>query len=557
MLLNIHIKNMALIDEIDINFSDHLNILTGETGAGKSILIDSIMLALGGKAPKDFVRRDAEYGLVELLFTIDNDEMMEQLKAMDIPDISDGQLILSRKIMGNRSIGKANGDNVTLSKLRDIACLMLDLHAQHENQSLLVESNHLKLLDRYGHEEIEPVKASIRSIYNEYSLIKKELSENNINEEEKKRKLDLISFEKNEINSAALKSGEDEEVEALYDKALHGKNIAESLYSVSSILEGETGAGIDRCMRLLSSVSEYDKELSSMNDTLSTASDLISDLNRGIRGYLDDNTFSEEEFIRLENRLNEINHLKAKYGKTIEDILQYGSNLDAEYDRLINQEEYIDGLKCSLEEKEKQLEKLCTSLSKIRKDKAQELTKQIINALKDLNFMDVRFDMVFERLDDYTGDGFDKAYFIISTNVGEHMKPLSSVASGGELSRIMLAMKSCLAKVDNIPTLIFDEIDVGISGRTAQMVAEKICTIGRNHQVICITHLPQIAAFADHHYLIEKKVTDKKTVTEIVKLNKEQEINELARLMGGAKITETVISSAKEMKELAGKAKVD
>jgi DNA repair protein RecN (Recombination protein N) len=294
-----------------------------------------------------------------------------------------------------------------------------------------------------------------------------------------------------------------------------------------------------------------------MNDTLSTASDLISDLNRGIRGYLDDNTFSEEEYMRLENRLNEINHLKAKYGKTIEDILQYGSNLDAEYDRLINQEEYIDGLKCSLKEKEKQLEKLCTSLSKIRKDKAQELTKQIINALKDLNFMDVRFDMVFERLDDYTGDGFDKAYFIISTNVGEDMKPLSSVASGGELSRIMLAMKSCLAKVDNIPTLIFDEIDVGISGRTAQMVAEKICTIGRNHQVICITHLPQIAAFADHHYLIEKKVTDKKTVTEIVKLNKEQEINELARLMGGAKITETVISSAKEMKELAGKAKVD
>lgn len=556
MLLNIHIKNMALIDDIDINFSDNLNILTGETGAGKSILIDSVMLALGTKAPKDFVRKDAEYGLVELLFSIDQDDIMNQLVELDIPDIEDGQLILSRKIIGNRSISKVNGENVTLSKLKNIAGVLLDLHAQHENQSLLIESNHIKLLDRYGQSEIFPIKEEINSVYKEYLLIKKELSDYTIDEEEKKRKLDLIIFEKNEIENARLKLGEDIEIEELYEKALHGKKIAESLNAVMGLIDGEVGTSVDRSIRELSSVSEYDNAIASMSETLSTVSDLLSDTYRNIRDYLDDNTFSEEDFRNIEDRLNEINHLKSKYGRTIEDVLAYGQNLEEEYDRLEHQEHYIEELTQKLDICTGKLEELCKRLSDIRKEKAGILRDNIISALKDLNFLDVRFDMVFERLDDYTQDGFDRAYFIISTNVGEEMKPLSSVASGGELSRIMLAIKSCLADVDNIPTLVFDEIDVGISGRTAQMVAMKIGTISRKHQVICITHLPQIAAMADHHYLIEKRVVDGKTVTEIEKLNSDQEINELARLTGGAKITETVISSAKEMKELAAKAKV-
>lgn len=557
MLLNIHIKNMALIDEIDVNFSENLNILTGETGAGKSILIDSVMLALGGKAPKDFVRADAEYGLVELLFAVDNEDIISALKEMDIPDVEEGQLILSRRIIGSRSVSKVNGETVTISKLRDIAALILDLHAQHENQSLLNESNHLKLLDRYGHDDIFPIKEEIKKSYNEYSRIKKELSEYNMNDEEKQRKLDLLTFERNEIENARLKPSEDEEVEAAYEKALHGKNIAESLYSVEGLIEGDVGAAIDRAIRELMSVSEYDVALSDMADTLSTASDIISDTCRNARDYLDENTFSEEEFVTLENRLNEINHLKAKYGKTIEDILDYAKGIDEEYDRISNQEQHIEKLKADISEAEKKLKELSDKLSDIRKEKAEALKVQIIDALRDLNFLDVRFDMVFEKLSDYTENGTDKAYYMISTNVGEDMKPLSMVASGGELSRIMLAMKSVLADVDRIPTMVFDEIDVGISGRTAQMVAEKICTIGRKHQVICITHLPQIAAMADHHYLIEKKVVDGKTVTNIGRLNSEEQINELARLIGGAKITDTVIQSAREMKELAGKAKVN
>lgn len=556
MLLNIHIKNMALIDEIDINFSDNLNILTGETGAGKSILIDSVMLALGGKTPKDFVRKDAEYGLVELLFSIEREDIKNLLVQMDIPDIEEGQLILSRKIMGNRSIVKVNGESVTLSKLKSIAAILLDLHAQHENQSLLVESNHLKLLDEYGQSEISPIKEEISSEYKNYLLIKNELDDYTIDEEEKKRKIDLIIFEKNEIENARLKPGEDTEIEELYEKALHGKKISESLSYVLGLIDGEVSDSVDRSIRELGSVSEYDSAIASMGDTLSTVSDLLSDTYRNIRDYLCDNTFSEEEFHNIENRLNEINHLKAKYGKTIEEVLNYGEKLEEEYDKLVNREHYIEELRAKLDVSVGKLDKLCESLSNLRKEKSKILTDNIVKALNDLNFLDVRFDMVFERLKDFTEDGYDRAYFIISTNVGEEMKPLSMVASGGELSRIMLAIKSCLADVDNIPTLVFDEIDVGISGRTAQMVAMKICTISRKHQVICITHLPQIAAMADHHYLIEKKVTDGKTVTGIEKLGSEREIDELARLIGGAKITETVISSAKEMKELASKAKV-
>ena len=556
MLLNIHIKNMALIDEIDINFSDNLNILTGETGAGKSILIDSVMLALGGKTPKDFVRKDAEYGLVELLFSVDQEDIREQLVKMDVPDIEEGQLILSRKIMGNRSIVKVNGESVTLAKLKSIAALLLDLHAQHENQSLLVESNHLKLLDEYGQSEISPIKEEISGEYKNYLLIKNELDDYTIDEEEKKRKIDLIVFEKNEIENARLKPGEDTEIEELYEKALHGKKISESLSYVLGLIDGEVSDSVDRSIRELGSVSEYDSAIASMGDTLSTVSDLLSDTYRNIRDYLGDNTFSEEEFHNIENRLNEINHLKAKYGKTIEEVLNYGEKLEEEYDKLVNQEHYIEELRAKLELSVGKLDKLCEKLSVLRKQKSEILTDNIVKALNDLNFLDVRFDMVFERLKDFTENGYDRAYFIISTNVGEDMKPLSMVASGGELSRIMLAIKSCLADVDNIPTLVFDEIDVGISGRTAQMVAMKICTISRKHQVICITHLPQIAAMADHHYLIEKRVNDEKTITEIEKLGSDREIDELARLIGGAKITETVISSAKEMKELASKAKV-
>ncbi len=557
MLLNLHIKNMALIDEIDINFEDHLNILTGETGAGKSIVIDSIMMALGGKTPKDFVRKDAEYGLVELLFSVEDQEVLKRLQELEVMDIADGELILSRKVIGNRSVSKINGETVTLSKIREIAALLLDLHAQHEHQSLLIPSNHLKLLDRYGHETLEPLKTIVSEIYKEYTTIKTKLIENTMNEEEKRRKLDLMEFERNEIQEASLKIGEDKDLEECYRKVSNNKSITESVSNAYHFIEDSAYDVVDRAVREMTSVSEYDQELSSMTDVLTTISDLMSDFGRSARIYLEENTFSDEEFHQLEERLNKVNHLKAKYGRTIEDVLAYSQKLDEDYEKLLNQEQYLQRLKKQLCEVESQLKEASIRLSKERKQIAKRLSERIKNALVDLNFLDVQFDMVFEQHEKYSADGFDNPYFIISTNVGEEMKPLWQVASGGELSRIMLAMKSCLADADKIETLIFDEIDVGISGRTAQMVAEKIHGIGKHHQVICITHLPQIAAMANHHYLIEKQVNDGKTITGISHLDAESEIMELARLIGGVKITETVMESAKEMKELAVKAKVN
>ena len=557
MLLNLHIKNMALIDEIDINFEDNLNILTGETGAGKSIVIDSIMLALGGKMPKDFVRKDAEYGLVELLFSIEDSEVIKRLQELEVMDITGGELILSRKIIGNRSVSKVNGETVTLTKIREIADLLLDLHAQHEHQSLLIPGNHLKLLDRYGHDTLDSLKEEVCEIYKEYAKIKTELLANTMDEEEKRRKLDLMEFERNEIMEASLRVGEDDELEEQYRKASNSKNITESVSNAYHFAEDSAYEEIDRAVRQMTSVSEYDKELESMTDMLFTVSDLISDFGRSARNYLEENTFSDEDFRLLEERLNTVNHLKAKYGKTIEAVLAYGEQLDKQYEKVLNQEQYLAELRQKLASVEKQLETASEELSQERKRVATELSANIKNALVDLNFLDVQFDMVFEKQENYSASGFDNPYFIISTNIGEEMKPLWQVASGGELSRIMLAMKSCLADADRINTLIFDEIDVGISGRTAQMVAEKIHGIGKNHQVICITHLPQIAAMANHHYLIEKQACDGKTTTSISQLDSESEIMELARLIGGVKITDTVIQSAKEMKELAVKAKVN
>lgn len=557
MLLNLHIKNMALIDEIDINFEDNLNILTGETGAGKSIVIDSIMLALGGKMPKDFVRKDAEYGLVELLFSVEDPEIVKRLQELDVMDIADGELILSRKIIGNRSVSKVNGETVTLAKVREIADLLLDLHAQHEHQSLLVPGNHLKLLDRYGHDTLDVLKEDVCEIYKEYAKIKSELLANTMDEEEKRRKLDLMEFERNEILEASLRVGEDDELEEQYRKASNSKNITESVSSAYHFVEDSAYEEIDRALRQIASVSEYDKELESMADMLATVSDLISDFGRSARAYLEENTFSDEEFKQMEDRLNTVNHLKAKYGKTIEDVLAYGEQLDEQYEKLLNQEQYLSDLRNQLDSVEKRLATASDKLSKERQRVAKTLSANIKDALVDLNFLDVQFDMIFERQEGYSANGYDNPYFIISTNIGEEMKPLWQVASGGELSRIMLAMKSCLADADRIATMIFDEIDVGISGRTAQMVAEKIHGIGKNHQVICITHLPQIAAMANHHYLIEKQVCDGKTITGITHLDSESEIMELARLIGGVKITDTVVQSAKEMKELAVKAKVN
>lgn len=554
MLVHLHVRNLALIEEIEVEFGPGLNILTGETGAGKSILLGSMQLILGSKISKGMIRENADHALVELLFQVGNTKAEEELRRLDIiPE--DGQVLLSRKIMDGRSINKINGEICTVGQMKAAAACLLDIHGQHEHQSLLYPDKQLEILDAYGKEKIQPAKDTVKETYARYQKCQKALKEFDIDEEQRKREIAFLEFEINEIESAHLLAGEDEELEKLYRKLSNGKKIAETLQSVHGLTgyDSRQGAGesIGTALRELSRVTEYDSELESMESALQEIDALVNDFNRELASYMDDLTFDDETFYETEKRLDLINGLKAKYGQSIEKIIDYQNEQQKKLDNYTKFEENFQKAKAELSNVEKELEKVSYVLSEIRKEYSKKLVEKIIEGLKDLNFLDVNFDIRFERKQSFTGNGFDDVEYIISTNPGEILKPLGKIVSGGELSRIMLALKAILADKDQIETLIFDEIDTGISGRTAQKVSEKMAVIGSHHQVLCITHLPQIAAMADTHFEIEKHLRGKETITEIHPLEGEASVRELARLLGGAEITSAVFENAKEMKELA------
>ena len=555
MLQNLHVKNMALIDEVEIELQSGLNILTGETGAGKSIIIDSIGFALGEKADKNLVRNPDEASLVELTFVEENKTILHALSEAQI-EVEDGVIILSRKISNGRTIAKINGESVPASKLKEIASLLIDIHGQHEHQSLLHASKHLNFLDEFAKNEIGTLKDELAKAYTSYRQIQKELEEGSLDQESRARELSLLEYELHEIESANLKTGEDEELETEYRKIGNSKKIIEALQEVSQLM-GERGAAdaVARSVRELMSVSALDEDMGSLCDQISDIEQLISDFGRDLSGYIDALEYDEERVSFVEKRLDELNHLKAKYGTSIDAVIASMQERQQRIDKLLNYAEYEQNLKAEYEKARQDLEGLCQRLSDIRHADGEQFKQQMIAALSDLNFLDVRFDLDFQRLDHFTGDGFESMEFLISTNPGAPLRKLKDIASGGELSRIMLAFYSILASQDEIDTLIFDEIDTGISGRTAQMVSEKMNVIAKNHQVICITHLPQIAAMADAHFFIEKNVIDNSTVTDIHLLDQEESIAELGRMLGGVEVTETVLQSAREMKELAGKKK--
>lgn len=554
MLLHLHVKNLALIEEIEVEFGPGLNILTGETGAGKSILLGSMQLILGSKISRSMIRENAPYALVELLFQIENPKAEEALRALDIiPE--DGQVLLSRKIMDGRSISKINGETCTVGQMKAAASCLLDIHGQHEHQSLLYPDKQLEILDAYGKEKIQPEKEKVRAAYQSYRKCVRTLKDLDINEEERNREMAFLEFEIQEIENAHLTVGEDEELEKLYRKLSNGKRIAETLRTVHEMTgyDGQNGAGemIGSALRELSRVTEYDADLENMESSLQEIDALVNDFNREISSYLDDLTFDDETFFETEQRLDLVNELKAKYGQRIEEIFSYLKKKQEKLENLVKYEEHFEEAKDQLAKAEKKLEKASHDLSEIRKEYSKQLVEQVIDGLQDLNFLDVNFDIDFKRKTSYTDNGFDEVEYVISTNPGETLKPLGKIVSGGELSRIMLALKAILADRDQIETLIFDEIDTGISGRTAQKVSEKMAVIGRHHQVLCITHLPQIAAMADTHFEIEKHLKGTETITEIHPLSGDDCLRELARLLGGAEITQAVLENAKEMKELA------
>ena len=554
MLVHLHVRNLALIEDIEVEFGPGLNILTGETGAGKSILLGSMQLILGGRSAKDMIRTGASSALVELLFQVENPRAEASLRERGV-ETSEGQVLLTRKLMDGRSINKINGETCTVAQMKAAASCLLDIHGQHEHQSLLYQDKQLEILDIYGKEEIFPAKDQVQKSYKEYRDCKRQLDELDIDEEQRNRERAFLEFEINEIESAQLVSGEDEELEKRYRKLNNGRKILETLQGVRDLTGYESGQGagesVGNAVREISRVTEYDTQLDSMASALQEIDGLLNDFNRELASYVDDLNFDDEAFYETEKRLDTINGLKAKYGRTIEDIQEYCLKQKQKLENLDKYEERFHEAEENLKKSREELETVSHKLSVIRQKYSQMLTDKITEGLKDLNFLDVQFQITFRRRKEYTAGGFDDIEYEISTNPGESLKPLGKIVSGGELSRIMLAIKAILADRDQIETLIFDEIDTGISGRTAQKVSEKMAVIGRCHQVLCITHLPQIAAMADTHFEIEKHQKDNETITEIHPLEGDDSVRELARLLGGAEITQAVFDNAKEMKELA------
>mgnify|MGYP000846654379 CR=1 FL=1 len=551
MLLELHVKNLALIETADVELEDGLNILTGETGAGKSIMIGSVNLALGQKASKEMIRNGAEYAYVELVFSVDP-EKEDALRALDVMPDENGTLIISRKIMPSRSLSRINDEAVTAARLKQVTSLLIDIHGQHEHQSLLHASKHLEILDTYAKSRVQQLKIQTASLYAEYISLEKQLSQLDTDNESRRREADFLRFEIEEIENAQLKAGEEECLAACCRKYGNARRIMENLSAAYRAVDTEA---VGNALHQVCEVAEFDPELKAIQDQLYDAEAVLSDAHHAIGEYLEQLDFDEQAYREAQDRLDLIRGLEAKYGAGVEQIEKALEEKKNRLEQLEHFDEYRMQLEQQYQKAEKALEAVSAELSAVRQEEAKKLAEKIRAGLIDLNFLDVRFSMEFRRLSHYTASGFDEAEFVISTNPGEPERSLGQVASGGELSRIMLAIKTVLADSDDIPTLIFDEIDTGISGRTAQRVAEKLAVIARNHQVICITHLPQIASMADCHFEIKKSTDGSSTKTRITRLKEDDVVTELARLLGGAQITDAVIQNAREMKELARQTK--
>lgn len=568
MLVSLHVKDLALIEENEVFWENGLNILTGETGAGKSVIIGSVRLALGAamnsvlgsKGDKDCIRTGAQYALVELVFQTKRNEIFKKMEELELPLEEDGSIFIQRKIMPGRSVCKVNGETVAAKQLKDLASLLIAIHGQHDTQTLLNVKKHSQIVDDFASELIFPLKDKLKEAYRTYTNCKKEFMQASEDEKQQEKELALAQFEVDEISNARLVVGEDEELEERYRKMNNSRKIAEAVSRVSQAIgtENESGAGIgiSFALRELKAVSALDSELADMEEQLIQVEDMLSDLDRNVASYLDSLEFSQEEYLMVEERLNVYNHLKNKYGNTVEEVLAYYEKQSSKLEKMADYEGYLNALQEKMEEAEADVIAYSRQLSGLRIEAAGELGRQMNDALLDLNFANVDFEVAVTSDESIRSEeGFEDIEFMISLNPGEPRKPLTMVASGGELSRIMLALKTIMADKENIETLIFDEIDSGISGRTAWKVSEKMAVLGREHQLICITHLPQIAAMADAHYVIEKTVDESAAITEIRRLDSRDELTEIARLLGSDSITETVLANAKELKEMANQTK--
>ena len=508
MLSNLHVKNLALIEEENIDFEEGLNILSGETGAGKSIILGSINAALGAKTSPDFIRTGAEYGLSELLFNIEDDNVIERIKELGVIDIENGELLISRKITPTRSQIKVNGQNFTAAQTQKLARYLIDVHGQHDNQILMDDANHLTVVDTFCADEIAELREAMEDAYKDMVKAKKALELIDKDKDELQKEIAFLEYEANEIQTADIQPDEDEELEARYHKLNNYQKITNELSYADMLLNSgndNISDMIGTALKSLITASEYDDVLKECCDTLSDAEGLIRDAGHSISSYIE----------------------------------------NSEYDPR-RKKEYEEAC-CKAWD-------IAQKLSSIRQQAAVKLAEQFIASLKNLNFLDVKFRIDFAKETSLSSKGCDNVRFMISTNPGENLKPLSKIASGGELSRIMLAIKTVMSE-DADKTLIFDEIDAGISGKTASKVSNQLARLSLSHQIICITHLPQIAAMADAHYIIEKSVHDNKTYSNIQRVAGDDSLNEIARMLSGETLTDSVLENAKELKIMADKVK--
>ena len=551
-------KNCALVEELRLSIDKNLNILTGETGSGKSIIIDALGLCLGEKYDRSFLRKGTDKGLVEVIFQSDNRHLKYILNENDLDIDDDNLLIITRIIYADgKSVARVNGRAVKISVLKDIAKTLIDIHGQHKTQALFNKDTHLEFLDLFGENKLALPKDDYKDIYYNYIDLKKSLNTLTDNKDDMQiqREIDLLRFQVNEIESANL---DKDEYEALLKQREVYRN-SEKIYnnlnsSYQQLYEGSINAVdlIGNTVRELDSISQYDEILKGYNNNIERIMYELQDISRDIRNYKENIEFSPYELEQIEARIDEINNLRRKYGNTIDEIFEYHKNITSRLDEILNRDEKIEKIKFEISKIEKILLEKANNLTNARKEVAKELEKILLEELKSLNMKNILFKVNFEETT-FNIDGKDDVEFMISFNLGEDIKPICKVASGGEMSRFMLAFKTILADIDKIDTLVFDEIDTGISGIAAQIVGEKLNNIGKKKQIICITHLPQIAANADAHYCIEKSTSNNRTFTTIKKLNHNQKRDEIARLIAGSNITEKTIEHAEEIIDLAKK----
>lgn len=534
MIRYLSIKNFATIENTEIEFNDGLNIITGETGAGKSIVIEAVSLALGSRADTTFIRSGADKAVIQM-----------------IAEHKGSEYLITRQISSSgKNICRINDEVVTLGHLSMVCKKLADIHGQYDHQSLLNPEYHIKLLDLYHKDKILPAKETVKKLYENYSMLKVQLRNITLKSEKNKREQDFMQFELDELKDASLRPGEDEELEEKISLLQNSEKIYENLagaYQMSSEDEYSVISALKKISDMVTETAPYSSELEELSERLNELYYDFEDICSSIRDSRDNAVFSPEELDAYISRIETINRLKNKHGKSIVQLLSYQEELEKTLSELENSDEIQEELKKQLSKCENALTASCKKLSAARKQAAEELEKEITQELKQLNFNDAEFSISFTEADTFSPEGTDIAEFMISTNRGEPLKPLSRIASGGEMSRIMLAFKKIVGDYDEIPTMIFDEIDSGISGITASIVGKKLREISENHQIICITHLPQIAAFGEHNYKIQKSSDDKMTYTTVSALSENEKTNEIARLLGGANITDTTLKSAKEL----------